>query len=228
MFVCYNNATVGNWGFNIRRLREERNMTQEELALASDMSRPTITAIELGRNKAPTDRNLKGFCKAFQMSIEQLNQELYSKTSPPSLRGITGELSPTEIVEMVMLRLRGSIAAGEPETEEEEFREIREPFPKYLLKGASSGTYVLRVRGNSLIGDGLHKGDIVAVDPGALDIIDGKVYAVRIGNETVARHVTRLDGKVRLSSSDGAHEDIYLDKLEVRGRIIARFNWGKM
>jgi len=228
--LCYvtPNVTMINWGYTIKRLMDERGMTHLELAEAVGMSRPNVTQIVNGRNKSPSEKNLKAFSKAFGMTVEQLTSEIYGgqlKYGQPIMRipkpdNIKGELYEDESTAMVELPLMGTIPAGAPEVEEEDIQKVYIPFPAILVKGASKRVYLLKIGGDSLSGDGINKNDLVAVDPEA-PIIEGKIYAVRVGGgEVVARHMKRLDGKVRLTSSDGIHEEIELSGVEVMGRII--------
>jgi repressor LexA len=221
-------SIVGPWGFVIKRLRQNQQprMSQEDLADLVGISRPLQSHVELGYIESFSEERLNKYAAAFKMTLAELNQELYRKTSSPRSDSAENksELIEDESTVMVKLPLMGIIPAGAPEVEEDELQEVYISFPKILLRGASKKVYLLKIGGNSLIGDGINKGDIVAVDP-EVPIIDGKIYAIRInGNEKVARHVTRLNGKVRLSSSDGEHKDIELDQIEILGRIIARAN----
>jgi transcriptional regulator with XRE-family HTH domain len=44
-------SLVDLMGRNLRRIRNERNLTQEEVAFAADMKRSYVSGIELGRRK---------------------------------------------------------------------------------------------------------------------------------------------------------------------------------
>jgi SOS-response transcriptional repressor LexA len=82
-----------------------------------------------------------------------------------------------------------------------------------------SGLYCLRISGESLIGDQINNGDDVVIEPFP-DLIDGKIYAVKLDNQFVARHVHRENGYVILTSSNGKYEKMKVEELEMVGRII--------
>lgn len=56
---------------NIRKMREERGITQEQLASAVRVSRQTIVAIEKG-NYTPSLKLALDLAKFFRVSVEEL------------------------------------------------------------------------------------------------------------------------------------------------------------
>ena len=214
---------MDNWGFNLRKLREELGYSQTELARLWGEGISNVGHMERGRYDSLKQSKLIKLAKIANMSTSELSIRLFGKPSDQRMPFAGSDLVEDDLSQVVMLRLRGSIPAGSPAPEEEELTEEYVPIPKILLKGASAKVYALRVIGNSLSGDGINKGDMVAVDPEA-PIIDGKIYALRIENEVVARHMARSNGTVRLSSSNGDYKDIELSHVEILGRIIGRVN----
>ncbi len=208
-----------NWGYNLKKLREELGYTQAELANLWGEGVSNLGHMERGRYDSLKQSKLEKLAKIANISMSELSIKLFGKPTDPRIKFAESDLVHDEMTQVVMLRLRGSIPAGSPAPEEEDLTEEWIPVPKVLLKGASARSYGLRVAGNSLSGDGINKGDIVAVDPEA-PIIDGKIYALRIENEVVARHMTRINGTVRLSSSNGEYKDIELSHVEILGRIV--------
>ncbi len=96
------------------------------------------------------------------------------------------------------LPLLGMIAAGSP------IESIAEPdtitVPPDLLR--SGEHYVLRVRGESMIGEGIHDGDMVIVQK-AVQAADGDMVVALLGGEvTLKRLFTHAAGKVRLQPSN--------------------------
>ena len=59
-------------GYRIREEREKKNMTQEELARQSGVSRGTISALENGSSRATTTKTLMNIARALGVSIEAL------------------------------------------------------------------------------------------------------------------------------------------------------------
>jgi repressor LexA len=138
------------------------------------------------------------------------------------LEELKGRLVECEVVDVP---LRGCVPCGNLSSEEEISDVVT--IPRELLNGRT-GVYALRVQGQSLSGDAIYDQDYVLVDPSETRIIDGKIFAVRVDHEVAARHVTRHNNAVRLSSSHGDYEDIVLDRIEILGRIIASYRYQKL
>lgn len=59
-------------GFKIKEIRESQNMTQEELAEKSGISRVTISAMENGVNRNTTSKTLLCLARALGVTIDQI------------------------------------------------------------------------------------------------------------------------------------------------------------
>lgn len=59
-------------GYRIKEIREKRNLTQEDLARESGVSRATISALENGVSRATTTKTLMNIARALGVSIEDL------------------------------------------------------------------------------------------------------------------------------------------------------------
>lgn len=59
-------------GYKIKDLRESQNMTQEELAEKSGVSRGTICALEKGEERTTTTKTLIRLAKALGSTVDQL------------------------------------------------------------------------------------------------------------------------------------------------------------
>ena len=56
----------------LRKLREEKGLSQEKLARLSDVANNTIIKIEGGKNQNPTLDTLKKISKALEISVDDL------------------------------------------------------------------------------------------------------------------------------------------------------------
>ncbi len=63
---------MSNISTNLRKLREEKNLSQEKLARLADVANNTIIKIEAGKNQNPTLDTLKKIAKALEVSIDDL------------------------------------------------------------------------------------------------------------------------------------------------------------
>jgi len=57
---------------SLRKLREEKGLSQEKLARLSDVANNTIIKIEAGKNQNPTLDTLKKISKALEVSVDDL------------------------------------------------------------------------------------------------------------------------------------------------------------
>ena len=59
-------------GYRIKEIREDHNMTQEELSERSGVSRTTISALENGTERATTTKTLVNIARALGVAVEAL------------------------------------------------------------------------------------------------------------------------------------------------------------
>jgi len=115
--------------------------------------------------------------------------------------------------------LLGQVAAGRP----------IEPFPQeesievpasLLGKGEH---FVLRVRGESMIDDGIHDGDYVVVRRQET-AENGEIIAALVdGGEATVKRIYRERDRIRLQPANASMEPIYADDVLVLGRIVGVF-----
>ena len=119
--------------------------------------------------------------------IKQLEERGVISIQPNKKRAITLTEHGTPSVHV---RLLGTIAAGEP-IEAIENVEIISVAQEFLGRGEN---FCLRVKGDSMIGDGIHDGDIVIINKRAT-VNNNEMVAVLINNEaTLKRLYDREDG----------------------------------
>ena len=70
-----------NWGYEIRILREEERLSQQEVADIVGVSRRYIGRIEKGDYKNPQLQWFEGFSRAFNISVDTLKQIAYGMSS---------------------------------------------------------------------------------------------------------------------------------------------------
>jgi transcriptional regulator with XRE-family HTH domain len=57
---------------NLKKLREQKGLSQDRLAKLADIANNTIIKIEQGENQNPTLDTLKKIAKAFDVSVDDL------------------------------------------------------------------------------------------------------------------------------------------------------------
>jgi repressor LexA len=115
----------------------------------------------------------------------------------------------------------GQIAAGEPILAAQ-FGENLIPLPKAMVSGTESA-FLLEVKGESMIEEGILPGDYVIVAPGPA-WKPGDMVAVRIDDEATVKRIFRDGNRIILQPSNSAFQPIILvddgKTVEVMGKVI--------
>jgi repressor LexA len=119
--------------------------------------------------------------------------------------------------EAVMLPLVGHVAAGQPILAEENIED------HVAVSGAmaSADAYCLRVRGDSMIEDGILDGDIVVVDR-ARPPRAGDVVVALIEDEATVKHFHPMGGDVELRPANASMQPIRVrgEMLQLQGVVV--------
>ena len=119
------------------------------------------------------------------------------------------------------IQVLGSIAAGQP------IEALENPETADLADLIPMGRehYALRVKGDSMIEDGIHDGDLVIVERRNV-ADDGETVVAIIGdNEATLKRFYRESGRdgqrrYRLQPANAALEPIFIDNVEIRGVVV--------
>ncbi len=138
--------------------------------------------------------------------------------SRPARRAVLQSLQPPgELLEpTVPVPVIGRIAAGLPI----EAVEVLDETIAVSASMARDGDYLLHVRGDSMIEDGILNGDLVLIRPQTT--IDNGQIAVGLledGSATLKR-IYREGERFRLQPANAAMQPIYVDRLRVQGRVV--------
>lgn len=139
---------------------------------------------------------------------------LKSRSIMPALPG-PGEAAP----KVAVLPLIGRVAAGIPLLAEENIEDMV-PLPVAVTRGRDS--FVLRIAGESMVGDGLRDGDyvVVARQPTAEN---GDTVVALIGDEATVKRYYREDDAIRLQPANPAFKPIRLREVSILGKVIASY-----
>lgn len=123
---------------------------------------------------------------------------------------------------VTMLPLIGSIAAGVPILAQEHIEDMI-PVPSEMVRNIE-GAFLLRVRGDSMSGEGIMPRDLVVVKP-QQTANHGDIVAVLLGEEATVKRIHFGETEVKLMPSNPAYEPIIVDREDARivGRIIGLF-----
>jgi len=119
------------------------------------------------------------------------------------------------------LPLVGEIAAGGPMLAEENIEEYV-PMP-----ATTRGDFLLRVKGESMIEDGILGGDLVIVQR-AQDARNGEIVVALAGDDESADEATvktfyREKDRIRLQPENASLEPIYAPHVQIIGRVVGVF-----
>lgn len=117
------------------------------------------------------------------------------------------------------LPLIGQVAAGEPILAEENIEEYLE-VPEVI--GGEMGDYILRVKGDSMIGAGILENDFVVVRP-IDDATDGEIVVAMIDDEATVKSFYKEKDVVRLEPANEAYEPIRTRDAQLLGRVVGVF-----
>jgi repressor LexA len=135
--------------------------------------------------------------------VNALSKNGYLAKDPKGRIKIFDQIAET--VSSLSLPLFGPIAAGFAAPVEEQAEE-KVTLEEYLVRDRNS-TFLLRVRGDSMIDAGIHEGDLVIV----VGVLDG---------EYTLKELIRENGKYFLRAKNPAYKDMYaMNELQVAGVV---------
>ncbi len=148
-------------------------------------------------------------------SIEILDPQYQESTASIETGAAGGEQLPVEIL--------GRIAAGEPI----EAVEVPERVDLADLLPMGREHYALRVRGTSMIDEGIHDGDMVLVERREV-AEDGELVVAVLEDQGIEGATLKkffrekVDGndRIRLQPANSALEPIIVDSVEIRGVVV--------
>ena len=171
--------------------------------------------------------SIRDICKAFKISssrgahrhLETLELKGYieRKSTPRSIKVLEDSYS-TISTKVVNLPLVGQVAAGKPILASENVEDVI-PVAWDVVKNVRDG-FLLRVRGDSMIGDGIHDGDMVIVKPQP-DAANGEVIVALIEDEATVKRFYKEKNHIRLQPSNIQHDPIIVHRdFRVVGKVM--------
>lgn len=178
-----------------------------------------------GHDYAPSFREIGeyfGFSSTATVAehIETLKSKGYLESSENMARSI--QLTPTWDERSFSIPLLGLVAAGRP------IEAIRTnetiDIPRDMM---GPNVFALRVRGDSMVDDGIFDGDYIVVKETNY-ARNGEIIVALIDNENVTlKRFYQEKGRVRLQPANKNHQPIFPKKVIVQGKVrgvIRRFN----
>jgi len=141
------------------------------------------------------------------------------RRNPNRWRGI--ELLPAAQLHfgrVYRLPVIGTIAAGQPI---EALQDPSDFFPVAAELARGEDNYILRVRGNSMVGDGIHSGDYVIVQPQSSAQDGDTVVALLEDNTATLKRFYREPDCIRLEPANPRHKPLRVRQVTVQGKVVA-------
>ena len=169
---------------------------------------------------------VREICEAVQLKstssvhshLETLERNGYIRRDPTKPRAI--EILDDDFAltrrEMVQVPMIGTVAAGQPILAQENIEDYF-PIPANLLP--NTDTFMLRVKGESMIDAGIYDGDRVLVSQTNVAQNGDIVVALMEDSATVKRYF-KEEGHYRLQPENTTMDPIIVDQLEILGKVI--------
>jgi len=149
--------------------------------------------------------------------VNALEREKQIEKDPKGRIKIIDFIDHDDRPEPMILPLFGPISAGIAASAEEQAEEMV-TLDDYIV-GDKSSTFLLRVKGDSMIDAGIYEGDLVTVERKKEPKVDDIVVGVLDGEFTLKR-LKKAKGKFYLQAENPDYPDMYaLEELQVAGVV---------
>ena len=123
--------------------------------------------------------------------------------------------------EMVNLPIIGNVAAGQPILAEENIEDYF-PVPADLVPSGES--FVLNVRGDSMVNAGIFNGDRVFVNA-CSTASNGEIVVALIDDSATVKTFYKEDGHIRLQPENDSMTPIIVDDCQILGKVFGVFRF---
>ena len=140
-------------------------------------------------------------------------------TKPRAIEIIDDNFNAMMRQEMASIPIVGRVAAGEPILAQENIEGFF-PLPMDYVPNADS--FVLRVKGDSMINAGIHSGDIVFVES-CNTAINGDIVVALIDDSATVKTFYKEKGHIRLQPENDTMEPIIVNECTILGKVFGVF-----
>lgn len=162
-----------------------------------------------------------GSLRGVTVHLDALDRKGYISRSntPRSIKVVHPDYQSPSSPQVIMLPLLGSIAAGIP-IEAQENVDDMVGVPISMVHNAK-GAFLLRVRGDSMIGDGIMHSDLVVIKP-QITANHGDLVAARLGDDATVKRIHFTQSGTQLMASNPAYEPIPVNRedSQIIGKVI--------
>lgn len=128
-----------------------------------------------------------------------------------------------EDIDSVSIPLVGNVAAGTPILAEQNIEDYFRISTSLLKRtNASDSTYMLKVKGDSMINVGIYNGDYVIISK-CQTAENGQIVVAMIENEATVKTFYKEKDHVRLQPENDTMEPIIVKDVQILGKVIGLF-----
>ena len=153
--------------------------------------------------------------------LERLEESGYIRRDPTKPRAI--EILDDEFGltrrEMVQVPVVGTVAAGQPILAQENIEDYF-PIPADLLPNAQ--TFMLRVKGESMINIGIFDGDQVIVEKTST-ARNGEIVVALVEDSATVNRFFKENGHYRLQPENDSMDPIIVPEVQILGKVVGLF-----
>lgn len=185
-------------GARIKKAREEKYLSQAELGARIGVTATAINYYEKGKRKISID-DLYRLGRVLGKPLEYF----WSEGDTPAAGG-----EVEAVHDLAAVPVLGEVPAGEPVIEEQNLIGSL-PMPG---KQAEDVHFALRVKGDSMVGEGICAGDLVLIRRQSWVDFNGQIVCALVkGENTLKIFIRDGEGKIRLRAANPRYPDIVLD-----------------
>ena len=202
---------------NLRKLRREKDISQEDLGKVLKLSPSTIGMYEQGR-RSPDNETLKNMASFFNVSTDYL-LGISEKRTVDSINAVREVLAALEhkaaLYNVKKVPIVGTIACGRPIL-------ATENIEGYAFTNDPAADFVLVAKGDSMEGKRIRDGDLVFIHQQE-DVEDGEIAAVLIDGDATLKIVHHGEGMVILSPANDKYSPMVFHAGDVESfRILGK------
>jgi repressor LexA len=150
--------------------------------------------------------------------LKTLERRGYITRDPTKPRALRSESSSTNPPDSVVMPIIGRVAAGVPITAQENI-EGEFVLPASFAPRASEA-FMLRVKGDSMVGAAILDGDLILVRP-QKSAENGEIVVAMVDDEATVKRFYKEDGRIRLQPAKPEMAPIFSSDVTVVGRVEA-------
>ena len=177
--------------------------------------------------------------------LEYIRHEILAKGYPPSIREICqavdlkstssvhAQLSKSRSIEiidddfsltkreLVNIPIVGTVSCGQPILAEQNIEDYF-PVPPEYIHNTNNQTFMLRVKGDSMINVGIYEKDLVIVEQ-CSSARNGEIVVALIEDSATVKTFYKENGYIRLQPENDYMDPILVEHCEILGRVIGLF-----